>query len=294
MFLSFVCKARGLILLYNFGNYLFEYIWSYLTNSTVWEKIENKFVVVTGATQGIGKEICKQLAFRKVKLLMIDNNKDKLESLKNELASQIECEFYVIDFKITAENYNVFSFLEDYDVAVLINAATTADRGVESFLNRRNDVIIQTNILSTVHITHRVAAQMTEKKLGYILFIGDSAFDIPVPYIAVYSATLAFLNQFASSLYYEINKYGIVVEYINYSPVLKAQLDTYNSIDTKKFVTSLFKTFGSNRRIIPRLKHIFWQCIVDLIPRWIIGRYKSNIHEKIELKREFLEQKKKQ
>ncbi|WUR03980.1 very-long-chain 3-oxoacyl-coa reductase [Vairimorpha necatrix] len=296
MLLHTFIKITSFIVLCAFIKFLIKYIWSILNNKSVWKKIENKTVVVTGALQEIGMEICRQLSYEKIKLLMIDSDREKLELLKRELEVRAEVSFYVVNFNQTADNYNIYSFLEDHDIGFLINAACSLDRGFETFINRRDDSIINTNILSTTHITHRVITQMVQRKCGYIAFIGESSFDLPVPFCALYSASLAYLHQLASSLYYELSDYGIVCEYVRYGSILKTRIDRKDGIchnNTKKFVESFLKTFGSSREIIPRFYHMLLHCIVFCIPQTIIGHLFTEIFGKKELEREYLERKRK-
>ncbi|KAK6090754.1 hypothetical protein P3W45_000477 [Vairimorpha bombi] len=215
-----MCLLSGAV---NAAKYIIRYAISFFYNPKIWEGLEGKCVVVTGATQEIGREICKQLSNKKVKILMIDDNRHKLEYLKNKLLPKVDIEYYVVDMNINSDNYNIFSFLEEYDIGMLINASITVDRGMESFINRRDDKIINTNILSTTHITHRVVAQMVEKRFGFVVFIADTAFGLPFPYCSVYSATLAYLHQLASSLYYEMRNYNVVVEYVRHGNILYSE-----------------------------------------------------------------------
>ena len=50
-------------------------------------KIESKVAIVSGASRGIGREICIQLAKQKAKIVTIAKNSKDLENLKNEIES---------------------------------------------------------------------------------------------------------------------------------------------------------------------------------------------------------------
>jgi len=74
---------------------------------------ENKVVLITGATGGIGAETAKAFAEEGAKLVLVDLNADKLDSLKKSLALSKECvETVVADVSDEAQVKNYVSVAE--------------------------------------------------------------------------------------------------------------------------------------------------------------------------------------
>ncbi|MCX5613462.1 MULTISPECIES: SDR family oxidoreductase [unclassified Streptomyces] len=71
--------------------------------------------------------------------------------------------------------------------------------------------VIDVNVSSTVHLTHRLLSDMARRGEGRILVVSSVAAEIPGPYHAVYNASKAFLKSFAEALHSEVKDSGVSV-----------------------------------------------------------------------------------
>lgn len=258
------------------GKYLASYIIGFSHNQKIWEKLEGDVVVVMGATTLIGSEICRELTNRKVKLIMVSNNRIKLEKLKDELKNYVFVHYYVIDLNSTSDNYNIFSFLDEYKIGMLINATSPMEIDYSSFINRTDDRLININIKSVTNVTHRILSQMITNRSGFVLFLGYSTCDHPSPYSAVYTSTLAYLNQLAISLYYEMKQFNVSVEYIKMGCVFNKNSSNKKCMclcSAKSAAFHALNTFGSSRCSIPTLLHMLKTCLMSFLPHSFSGNF---------------------
>merc|ERR1719450_829776 len=80
------------------------------------------WAVVTGATDGIGKAIAKQLAKRGINIVLISRSSDKLTTVAEELVTfNVQVKTITYDFS-DANNYGqIAEEIEDLDIGILVN-----------------------------------------------------------------------------------------------------------------------------------------------------------------------------
>jgi 17beta-estradiol 17-dehydrogenase / very-long-chain 3-oxoacyl-CoA reductase len=81
------------------------------------------YVVVTGSTDGIGKEFAKNLAKQKFNLILVSRTMSKLETVKAEIEQQhkVEVKIYSLDFSRASNSdmNDLKDFIKDFPVTVL-------------------------------------------------------------------------------------------------------------------------------------------------------------------------------
>lgn len=173
-------------------------------------QLADKWVLVTGASSGLGQEMAKQLArIHRANLIIVARRKDKLDQLKTELESACN-----IKVKVLVADLSVHT-----DVEKMIDETLSADNLYGAILNagvtyfgRHADLpweqvenIMKTNVNSVVYMTGRLVSYFEQKKAeGGMMLVSSMAAFLPVPYQAVYSATKAFVLAFANALSPEI------------------------------------------------------------------------------------------
>ncbi|HTD98874.1 MAG TPA: SDR family NAD(P)-dependent oxidoreductase [Mucilaginibacter sp.] len=173
-------------------------------------QFKNKWVLVTGASSGLGEEMARQLAHQhQANLILLARRKDKLEQLKAELEKEarVSVKVIVADLSNLADvDLAVDEILKDGQLyGAVLNAGITyfgrnADLPWEQF-----QIMFQTNVVSVVRITNRLIAHFEQtKNEGGIVIVSSMAALFPVPYQAAYSGTKAFILSYASALRHEI------------------------------------------------------------------------------------------
>lgn len=176
------------------------------------------WVLITGASSGIGRAFAIKFAELGYNLVLISRNKVELEKIKTKLSSEynIEVEIFALDLTIE-DNYNKISdVIKDKNIEYLIN---NAGFGLSNEFYKQDIKIlkdmIKLNCLAPTVITKLVIDKMIMQRKGNIVFLGSILAFMPTPYSAVYSATKSFNEVLGGALWYELKKYNIHVLAIN-------------------------------------------------------------------------------
>lgn len=174
-------------------------------------KIGKKIAVVTGASSGMGRKFCEILdneGFEEIWGLGL--GKDAMEDVKKSLKTK----FRYFDMDLTAqENLAVYKqALEEAkpDVQWLVNCSGFGKFG------RYDEIPVETS-MNMVDLNCRALLFMTETTLpfmhegGRIVQIASVAGFQPIPFIAVYGATKAFVISYSRALNVELKTRGISV-----------------------------------------------------------------------------------
>ncbi len=149
------------------------------------------WVIITGATSGIGLATAKLLAEKSYKLMLLGRREDRLAALKSELAKKTELQTFAFDLRDKKQVQKFISESSLDKVEILINNAGLA-RGVDNFQDANLadvDEMIETNVTALLHLTRGVLPSMIKKNRGHIVNLGSVAGRIVYPKGAVYCAT---------------------------------------------------------------------------------------------------------
>ena len=86
-----------------------------------------KFALVTGASSGIGLQICHSLAKRGYNIILTSRSENKLKTISEEIYSKhrVETTYFPCDLANKQGPQNIYNFCEskNYQVVVLVNNA---------------------------------------------------------------------------------------------------------------------------------------------------------------------------
>lgn len=179
--------------------------------------------LITGASSGFGREFARQLAPHAGTLVLVARRMDRLEELKNEIARPgltVHC--HAVDLADAAQTEAFLAELATSDVRVsfLINNAGLGDHGLfEESEWGRVRAMLDVNILALTRLTHALLPELVRAGRGAILNISSIASLIPVPKLAVYAATKAFVTSFTESVRAEVRGTGVTVTAVCPGPV---------------------------------------------------------------------------
>ena len=175
-----------------------------------------QYILITGASSGIGFEMAQQLAALKYNLILTARRQDKLAAMQQELSSKYGITVHYIpkDLAKTEQAAQLFDDIkrDNYQVSHLINNAGFGDYGsfLETSLDRELNMI-ELNISSLVILTKLFAKDMVARKSGRIMNVSSVIAFLPFPYQSVYSATKSFVLAFSETLAAELEGSGVVV-----------------------------------------------------------------------------------
>jgi len=172
--------------------------------------------LVTGASAGIGEAIARGLARRRVPQLLVARSGEKLEALAEELRSLsgVAVEALALDLAADGAARRLFAATEEAGkpVGLLVNNAgfgfygPQAEQGLDRTLR-----MLRLNVQALVELTDRLLPPMRARRSGLVLNVASTAAFLPVPYMAVYAATKAFVLSYSHALHEELRGTGIVV-----------------------------------------------------------------------------------
>jgi short-subunit dehydrogenase len=188
-------------------------------------KIDGCSALITGASAGIGREFARQLATRARTLVLVARREQRLNELCDELRkrnAQLDVRVRVVDLCGKSQLDDLIAWLDQtkIDIDFLINNAGLGDYG--SFATsgaERGDRIIQVNIVALTLLTRLLLPQMIARKRGAILNVSSSAGFLPIPGMAVYAASKAYVNNFSEALRAELRGTGVTVTALCPGPV---------------------------------------------------------------------------
>lgn len=182
-------------------------------------QFKNKWVLVTGASSGLGEEIARQLAHQhQANLILLARRKDKLDELKAELEkdARVTVKVIVADLSKPDEVDQALDEILKIDLyGAILNAGITYFGRHEDLAWDYFQLMLQTNVNAVVRMTNRISAHFEKTgKAGGILIVSSMAAIFPVPYQAAYSGTKAFILSFATALSHElINQHFSITVY---------------------------------------------------------------------------------
>lgn len=180
------------------------------------------WVVVTGASDGLGKEFALQLAQKGFNIVLVSRTLSKLNALAVEIESKnpkIETKVLAMDFAqdSPADYQKLADLVRDLDVAVLINNVGKSHNMPVPFLETEDaemEDIITINVKGTLKVTKIIAPGMVSRKRGLILTMGSFGGFLPTPLLATYSGSKAFLQHWSTSLGAELAPHGVQVQLV--------------------------------------------------------------------------------
>jgi len=172
--------------------------------------------LITGSSSGIGAAFARKLAMRGRNVLLVARSEDKLITLCNELGriSGIRAQYVAVDLAQPDSALRLFEETKrrELEIDMLINNAGFGSAGDFARLDLSNELkMIDLNVNAVVELTHRFLIPMRERKQGTIINVASTAGFQPVPFMAIYAATKAFVLSFSEALWEENRRHGVHV-----------------------------------------------------------------------------------
>ncbi|MBV8083423.1 MAG: SDR family oxidoreductase [Chloroflexi bacterium] len=162
--------------------------------------------LVTGASYGIGEAIARELASRGVDLLLLARSEDRLRELATEL-SGVRCEVLACDLHDRVPRTDELGRVD----LLVNNAGFGATGRFESSDVEWAAGMIDVNVRALATLTRSIVPQLLDRGRGGILNVASTAAFQPLPYMAEYAATKAFVLSFSRALHVEYRSHGITV-----------------------------------------------------------------------------------
>ncbi|MCP4217731.1 MAG: SDR family NAD(P)-dependent oxidoreductase [bacterium] len=254
-----------------------------------------KWVLITGASSGLGMEMARYMAgHEKANLIIAARRKDRLEALKKEIEDSGNTKVEVLEADVS--NPEAVERLFQQAVAVAPVFALVNNAGVTFYGQSGEDnldffdTIIEINFKAVMRLSCRFIAYFKEKGEGAILNVTSVAGLIPVPYQTVYSASKHAARVFTEGLAMEFLNSGITI--CNYAPggiatemIGNAGLDKKEgmnkfNMDAAVAARLAIKAFKKKKYIyVPGFSNKLMPFLVRLLPRRLVARIGEKIYK---------------
>jgi len=253
----------------------------------------NKIALITGASRGIGYALAKKMLKEGFYVIGTSRN-GKIEGFESD-------NFYSL--KLDLSNTSTIKNAHDEIIAkfnhidVLINNAGYALYGMSHNLAMEKELnMLELNIIALYKLTRLFLADMMKRDSGAIINISSNTSFQPVPKMALYAATKAFVSHYSQALNEELKMSNSKVKVITVCPA--AIKDTKfkkaaNMVNTKAFegitatnkkevAKDVWKAYKNNKTFImsgAKLRLVY--PIIKLIPKSLINvLLKNELSEK--------------
>jgi short-subunit dehydrogenase len=172
--------------------------------------------LITGASSGIGAAYAKEFAARGADLVLVARGEQAMQRLADEIRSQYGRKVEVIagDLGVPGAADWLASRVTELGLAidVLVNNAGFGLHGdlVEADPARLT-AMVQLNCVTLVDLTRRFLPGMVARRRGAVVNVASTAAYQPVPHLAVYAASKAFVLSFTEALHAEVKSAGVRV-----------------------------------------------------------------------------------
>jgi uncharacterized protein len=178
------------------------------------------FVLITGASEGLGKSFAIECAKRGMDLFLVSLPETGLPELSKLIDANFDIYVDYLELDLTGENSCQIMYdhvkEKNYPISFLINNAGVG--GDYKFSNEGFEVfnrMIQLNIKALTLVTHKMLEVLKRRESSYILNVGSMAAHFEGPYKQVYGATKSFINYFSTSLSIELKHTNVHVSVLS-------------------------------------------------------------------------------
>lgn len=201
--------------------------------------MKNKYVIITGASRGIGNAIAEKFASQGYNLILTCNNNIEL---LNKLCGQLEKKYSVLCYGFKCDggsSESVASLFDNIkklipDIDIVINNAGISHMGLlQDMSNEQWENVITSNLTSVFYMCRSIIPHFVHNKYGRIINISSVWGEQGASCEAAYSASKAGINGLTKALAKELAPSGIQVNAIAFGAI-DTEMNSFLSDNEKK------------------------------------------------------------
>ncbi len=177
---------------------------------------ESRWVMVTGASSGLGQEMSRVLARdHRANLVLVARRADRLKQFADELTREHKVQVKTIPADLAREDEAVRVFEEatrEPLYAAVLNAGVTHFGHHDELSWPAFRDMLSLNVITTTRLTTLLLPYLEQRKeAGGLMLVSSMSGMTPLPYQAAYSATKAYLVNLGGALHLEMLPRGVSV-----------------------------------------------------------------------------------
>ncbi len=243
--------------------------------------------LITGASDGIGKDMSIILSNMGYDIIVVSRNKEKMEQAFKNIKN---CTIIPMDLSIVKNCYNLYNNFKDKNIDILINNAGYGVFGEFLNTNLEDELnMIDLNIKSLHILTKLFLKDMVKKDSGYILNVGSIGSFFASPLLSSYYGTKAYVLNISLAIKEELKRQKSNVYIGTFCPAtiktnfhkkagVKGNIKGLDSYTASKY--AIDKMFKRKTVIIPSYAK-FLPFFIAIIPRVITTKlaYKMQVRK---------------
>lgn len=175
-----------------------------------------KTALVTGASSGMGADFARQLAAEGCHLILVARRFERMDALRKEIQGKYPTRVQLLarDLSTVGAGAELYEETEalGLQVDILINNAGSGQSG--HFLevdDQREQDMLMLNIFTLTQLSKLYGRQMTARGSGHILLVASVAAFQPMPTLAAYGASKAYVLSLGEAMAFELKERGVTV-----------------------------------------------------------------------------------
>ena len=242
--------------------------------------------LVTGASSGLGEQFAQALAQRGADLVLVARREERLAALAAELTRKFGTVCTVIPLDLSRPDATA-RLVADLDargirISTLVNNAGFGNHGRFADLDPgRIQDEIQVNVSSLVALTRAFLPALLADGRGALVNVASTAAFQPIPRMAVYGATKAFVLSFTEAIAWESRHSGLKVLALGPGPTATEFIDVAQNGDAifgrlesaERVVDTAFRALDRRRTpasIVSGIQNLAQTVALRLAPRALV------------------------
>ncbi len=183
-------------------------------------EFNDEWVLVTGASSGIGREFAVQLAAKGAKLVLLARSRERLVELADSLG--VEAKVVTGDLSTPELVRKAMADVDALGVPVRHVVNNAGMGGAGNFSRHEPEMLEKLTALNATApmlITRHFLPKLLEAGSGGFIQIASTGAFVPVPFMAVYGATKAYVLSFSVAIAEEIRDSGVRITCVCPGPV---------------------------------------------------------------------------
>ena len=246
-------------------------------------EFENKTILITGASTGIGKELVIALSKINCRLVLVARRVELLEELVNSLAEKSKAEFLQLQCdvsnkeEVTKAYQKVTELFGAIDIAIL-NAGFGENMKVTNYKSELAETIFGANVFGIIYWVEQLLPEFLKRKSGMIVGVSSLADSRGFSGSGFYCASKAAASIYLEGLRGELKPYNVKVITVKPGFVKTPMTDKNNFempflMGADKAAKIILSGIKKEKRIIQfPFFTVLGSKIISILPEWIFEK----------------------